>query len=121
MPERLEIIARSVHALAVDYKVDAAGVETGIVYRGRKTTLLLAQVRGAILQSLFAAGCAQILDVNNVTAKASVGASHLEGKEAVRRGVQKLVVGVAHGDLNDDEVDAVAVSFAVSVGKGKPA
>ena len=117
---RLDMIATAVRDFATDHAVDAAGVETGIVYRGRKTTLILAQVRGVVLHSLYAAGVNMIVDVNNATAKKGVGASPKDGKEAVHRGIRRRVAGVMRLHLNDDEADAVAISLAVSKGKGTP-
>lgn len=123
MPERLHEIACAIEYAAIDQRVHAAGVEMGFVMQAYRVALVLAQVRGAALLSLRAAGLKDIHDVNYAQAKKIIGVplglKRKEGKAAVQERVAVLIDGAQ--DLPDDEADAAATAYAVGMGRGRPA
>jgi len=109
LPERLQMIYRSISALTCEWKPDGVAVEDLFFSRNVRTAMSVGHARGVILLALADAGL-RICEYTPLTVKQAVtgygGADKRQMQEMVR-----LLLGLSEAPQPDDAADALAVAI----------
>ncbi len=109
LPARLQLIYRSVRALAAEWEPYAAAVEELFFSRNVRTAMSVGQARGVVLLALADAGL-DVAEYTPLTIKQAVagygGADKAQVQEMVR-----LLLELAEPPRPDDAADALAVAI----------
>ncbi len=109
LPERLEIISKSLDELVSHWKPNHAAIEEIFFSKNVKTAISVAQARGVIMHHLFSNGLS-INEYNPLTVKQTI-CGHGKAEKFEMQKMIQLTFNLPQIPKPDDAADAIAIGY----------